>query len=363
MGETYDTTAEAQRLLDVIDSRIAKAIGSQVERTWGTVAAVNEADHDCDVYLYGQTVASSGFRWTNGIKPKVGDRVGVAILREKDDRWVDEVIAPSAYDKVAISLTDGTIKVGDGTAPASTPVGTDLVAAHAAAADPHTGYQKESEKGAANGYVGMDAGRAAVAPGGLVAGDGFHGEGTIELRSPNPFIDFKTDAAHDYGARFLYDYNDDGKLEVNFANGGVGMDVNGTLAANRVSIGANPLARYVPFATPVFTSGTTTSTIARTRTPEIVALPTNALAVSVRMAAAGPAGSAGRFQLYHYNSADLVAECFPGSTGGVGYYSASAGTFILLGGTNNRQFDYAVTIPGSGTTTYICFVVGYWTVN
>jgi hypothetical protein len=35
------------------------------------------------------------------------------------------------------------------------PAGT--VAAHAAAADPHTGYQKESEKGAANGYAGLGA--------------------------------------------------------------------------------------------------------------------------------------------------------------------------------------------------------------
>ena len=32
------------------------------------------------------------------------------------------------------------------------------VAAHAAAADPHTGYQKESEKGVANGYASLDAG-------------------------------------------------------------------------------------------------------------------------------------------------------------------------------------------------------------
>lgn len=33
-----------------------------------------------------------------------------------------------------------------------------VVAAHEAAADPHAGYQKESEKGAANGYAGLDAG-------------------------------------------------------------------------------------------------------------------------------------------------------------------------------------------------------------
>ena len=29
--------------------------------------------------------------------------------------------------------------------------------AHVAAADPHTGYQKESEKAAASGYAGLDA--------------------------------------------------------------------------------------------------------------------------------------------------------------------------------------------------------------
>jgi hypothetical protein len=39
------------------------------------------------------------------------------------------------------------------------PAGTaaSAVSTHAAAADPHTGYQKESEKGAANGYASLDA--------------------------------------------------------------------------------------------------------------------------------------------------------------------------------------------------------------
>jgi hypothetical protein len=36
--------------------------------------------------------------------------------------------------------------------------GTDDIATHAAAADPHTGYQKESEKAAANGYASLDSG-------------------------------------------------------------------------------------------------------------------------------------------------------------------------------------------------------------
>lgn len=38
------------------------------------------------------------------------------------------------------------------------------IATHAAAADPHTGYQKESEKAAANGYMGLDANQYGTDP-------------------------------------------------------------------------------------------------------------------------------------------------------------------------------------------------------
>lgn len=41
---------------------------------------------------------------------------------------------------------------------ATTAFVTGAIATHAAAADPHTGYQKESEKGVANGYASLDAG-------------------------------------------------------------------------------------------------------------------------------------------------------------------------------------------------------------
>lgn len=42
---------------------------------------------------------------------------------------------------------------------------TAAVAAHAAASDPHTGYQKKSEKGGASGYMGLDSdSRGAQAP-------------------------------------------------------------------------------------------------------------------------------------------------------------------------------------------------------
>lgn len=52
---------------------------------------------------------------------------------------------------------------------------TDLTA-HSAAADPHTGYQKESEKGVANGYAGLDA--AALVPAAQL-GSGTPSAGTV----------------------------------------------------------------------------------------------------------------------------------------------------------------------------------------
>ena len=61
------------------------------------------------------------------------------------------------------------------------------VATHAAAADPHTGYQKESEKAAANGYASLDASTKVPvaqlptgASGGTVAtGDHTHAPGYV----------------------------------------------------------------------------------------------------------------------------------------------------------------------------------------
>lgn len=42
-----------------------------------------------------------------------------------------------------------------------------VISTHEAAADPHTGYQKESEKDAANGYLGLDASKIAAIDGGF----------------------------------------------------------------------------------------------------------------------------------------------------------------------------------------------------
>ena len=162
---------------------------------------------------------SEGFRIPETMYLTIGDKVKTAINYQTGERWIEENNAPAtAHKKIAIDLDNGTILTGDGSV-APTPVvfpadtsgvnflvgtATGLLSAeiavgttpggelggtwasptvdathsgsthaatqaaaeatasgalstHAAAADPHTGYQKESEKDAANGYVGLDA--------------------------------------------------------------------------------------------------------------------------------------------------------------------------------------------------------------
>ena len=55
-------------------------------------------------------------------------------------------------------LTTGTTRVLTVQNRDYTLAGTDDITTHEAAADPHTGYQKESEKAAANGYASLDSG-------------------------------------------------------------------------------------------------------------------------------------------------------------------------------------------------------------
>lgn len=55
-------------------------------------------------------------------------------------------------------VTDTAVKDEAAARTAGDAAGTAALAAHVAAADPHTGYQKESEKNAASGYAGLDAG-------------------------------------------------------------------------------------------------------------------------------------------------------------------------------------------------------------
>lgn len=64
----------------------------------------------------------------------------------------DDIHTSDWNDDHVVSLAPGDV----GADPAGTAAA--AVSTHEAAADPHTGYQKESEKNAANGYAGLGSG-------------------------------------------------------------------------------------------------------------------------------------------------------------------------------------------------------------
>lgn len=68
----------------------------------------------------------------------------MALTRDIDDRIDDHEADPTAH---AAAIATAAVAAANA-----------AVATHAGAADPHTGYQKESEKAAANGYASLDAG-------------------------------------------------------------------------------------------------------------------------------------------------------------------------------------------------------------
>lgn len=113
---------DASRIIDVIDQRIRRLTQSEsrVETTWGTVAALDATGRYADLYLYGQSspYASAYFRLPNGLSVNVGDSVKAAIDKERDDRWVEEVHAFPAYNKVEFDVVNGVVRFGDGAAAA-----------------------------------------------------------------------------------------------------------------------------------------------------------------------------------------------------------------------------------------------------
>lgn len=78
----------------------------------------------------------------------------VATLSSAGRALIDD--ADAAAQRATLGLgTAATSNTGDFDAAGAA---SSAVSAHAAASDPHTGYQKESEKGAANGYASLDSG-------------------------------------------------------------------------------------------------------------------------------------------------------------------------------------------------------------
>lgn len=85
-----------------------------------------------------------------GGMPKINPAVAGNFPKQKADGTLED----SGYDAGDFSLT------GHNHNGVYDPAGTAATAVsnHEAASDPHTGYQRESEKGTANGYAGLDAG-------------------------------------------------------------------------------------------------------------------------------------------------------------------------------------------------------------
>lgn len=84
--------------------------------------------------------------------------VETALAEEADARQAHEADTADAHDASAISLLDSGANYAATDVEAALAEEADARQAHEAAADPHGQYQKESEKGAANGYAGLDAG-------------------------------------------------------------------------------------------------------------------------------------------------------------------------------------------------------------
>lgn len=120
--------------------------------------------------------------------------------------------------------------------------------------------------------------------------------------------------------------------------------------------------RFVPTGDIAAVSLTNSGAVARTRCADLgSSIPTNAVAVSVRIyAKTNVLDLAARVQAYDYNSTAMRVEAIPGSV--ANYYFAHSGQWVTLGGTNNRQFDYAVASSGS-TISGAIVVNGYWTIN
>lgn len=115
---------DAYRIIkNVVDERINMLIrsGAGVEITWGTVAGIDNPPNTCSVYLFGDSMPSSGFRLENGISVNVLDPVRVAIDK-RGNRWVDGVLNPSGGGVINVRNRTTTTTDKEGTAFPSSPV-------------------------------------------------------------------------------------------------------------------------------------------------------------------------------------------------------------------------------------------------
>jgi len=183
-------------------------------------------------------------------------------------------------------------------------------------------------------------------------------DGSIEIvrEASNPFIDFKNAAGDDYDVRLIYSPSGSDKLEVvgKVFKGGSGIEI----ASGRV-------ARYVHLSTLLSVLSTATSSnVGRTHIADIGTIPTDAVAVSIMMMVVHTSISSGnRINIFGYGSASEYYALQMATGKVANHYEGNAIAWVTLGGTNNRQFDYDITIGTAGTTTLSVWVTGYWTYN
>lgn len=206
------------------------------------------------------------------------------------------VASETAFDQSAAAGSAATYSRGDHTH--GTP--TNPVTAHEAAADPHTGYQKESEKGVANGYASLDA------------------SGDVPVAQVPPITTAMLATAAKRG-------------------------------------------KWVKLATyeQAIADGTT-YTAAQTAITgrEMTNLPTNAKAVFVTVYVKGTSTGQGSWQALDYGNTHIAAIAYYDAAQ-FSQYNTSSG-IAELGGTNNRQIKFTLSYT-AGTCTVYARVTHYYT--
>jgi hypothetical protein len=132
-------------------------------------------------------------------------------------------------------------------------------------------------------------------------------------------------------------------------------------SGSTISVPSGELLRYVPLATyiqAVADGSTANATVSKTHVAEMTTLPAGAVAVLVFVESATSALALSNYvDVYDYGG----SNAFRCHTPGVASYTNSITAIVLLGGTNNHQFDYMVNRPSAGTITYSIRVMGYFT--
>jgi len=172
--------------------------------------------------------------------------------------------------------------------------------------------------------------------------------GSIEIRSANPFIDFKVDSS-DYGARIIYDYNISDGMEFTGATGGYKFDY-------PVSVASGQLLRFVPVGISTVLNGAAGQV--SDQTVELTAIPANtAVYAEVIFGVRGStAGDNMSMTIKHYSGGTAALGYNSGYAGRGGWHT---GVMVEVGGTNGRQIKW-ISSASTGCTVWL-YVVGYWT--